>query len=137
MELLHSLWAVVVAVANLLVALVIFVAPWVPLLAWIAFWLCAVNWRRLYPVLMKGGMIGVVLIGLIAMLVWSMVSFPDGGVHRLYGLEVSNMVGKMVYVTSLTVIAFLCGSVQLSGCCDSICCFNDKQDPAPEEAAQH
>ncbi|HUG90262.1 MAG TPA: hypothetical protein VML55_05485 [Planctomycetaceae bacterium] len=37
--------------------------------------------------------------------------------HRLLGLRVSNFVGKAVYVTALVCIMFLCGSVQLGGCC--------------------
>ena len=39
------------------------------------------------------------------------------GYHRLLGLRVSNFVGKTVYVTALICIMFLCGSVQLGGCC--------------------
>lgn len=121
MEVLQSLWNVVVAVAQLLVDLVQFVAPWTPLLAWIAFWLLAVNWRRLYPILFKGGLIGVVLLGLMTIFVWSLVAEPEGGVHRLYGLAVSNGVGKSIYVTTLLVIAALCGTVQNTGCCNQFC----------------
>ena len=132
MEVLQSIWNVVVAVANLLVELVQFIAPWTPLLAWIAFWLLAVNWKVLYPILMKGGMIGVVLTSLMAILIWSMISEPETGMHRLYGLNVSNEVGKTIYVTSLVVIAFLCGSVQLSGCCGSLCCSDE---PTPDDSA--
>lgn len=134
MDLLLSIWNVVVAIAQLLVDLVQFIAPWTPLLAWIAFWLLAVNWRVLYPILIKGGMIGVLLTALMSILIWSVISIPDGGVHRLYGLEVSNIVGKTIYVTSLVVIAFLCGSVQLSGCCSRLCSFDE---PAPAEEHAH
>lgn len=134
MEVLQSIWNVVVAVANLLVELVQFIAPWTPLLAWIAFWLLAVNWKVLYPILMKGGMIGVILTGLMAVLVWSVIAEPEGGVHRLYGLAVSNTTGKTIYVTSLIVIAFMCGSVQLSGACDRFCSF---EEPQAEDAHSH
>lgn len=132
MELLYSLWNVVVAVANLLVALVLFLAPWTPLIAWIAFWLLAVNWRKFYPVLMRGGLVGVALIALMAVLVWSVVAPPAGGVHHLYGLELSNTVGKTVYVTFLTVIAFMCGSVQVSGAVN--CCFPEETVEVAQEA---
>ena len=134
MEVLQSIWNVVVAVAQLLVEVVQFVAPWIPLLAWIAFWLFAVNWKVLYPILMKGGMIGVLLTALMTVLVWSLISSPEDGVHRLYGLAVSNAVGKTIYVTSLTVIAFLCGSVQLSGSCGKWCRF---EEPVEEESHAH
>lgn len=121
MELLVSLWNVVVAVALLVWTLVLFLAPWTPLLAWIAFWLFAVNWRQLSPILAKGGWIGVLLAAWVAILVWSSVSVPADGFHHMYGLQVSNVVGKTVYVTSLLVIALLCGSVQLAGCCPTLC----------------
>ncbi|MCB1103038.1 MAG: hypothetical protein KDL10_11775, partial [Kiritimatiellae bacterium] len=106
------------------------VAPWAPLLAWIAFWLFAVSWRELYPVLMRGWFVGVILIGLMATLVWATVAPPADGFHRLFGLAVTNGVGKIVYVTSLMIIAMLCGSVQLSGCCSTCCNF---EEPEVEE----
>jgi hypothetical protein len=133
MELLDSLWNVIVAVALLVWALLLFLAPWTPLLAWIAFWLFAVNWRQLSPILMKGGWIGVLLIAWTAILVWSSVSVPADGYHSLYGLQVSNVVGKTVYVTSLVVIALLCGSVQLAGCCSSLCRM--EEEPQASSAA--
>lgn len=37
--------------------------------------------------------------------------------HSLLGLRVSNFVGKFMYVTALICIMFLCGAVQLGGCC--------------------
>lgn len=135
MEVLQSLWNVVVAVAQLLLELVAFIAPWAPLIAWIAFWLLAVNWKKLYPILMDGGLVGVVLIALMAILVWSVISEPADGYHHLYGLQVSNIVGKTVYVTCLTVIAFLCGTVQLSGACN--CCCNFADDETVADSAHH
>lgn len=131
MELLTSLWNVIVAVFSLLIVLLQTLIPWTPLIAWVAFWLFAVNWRQLYPVLAKGGMIAVLLIGLMAVLVWSMIA-PDPAEHVLFGLHVSNAVGKIVYVTGLIVIAFLCGSVQLTGCCGNLYRFEEPQ-PAPAE----
>ena len=135
MEVLLSLWNVVVAVAQLLLEVVLFVAPWTPLIAWIAFWSLAVNWKQLYPILMKGGLIGVVLIGLLSILIWGVVAEPEGGSHVLYGLKVSNLVGKTIYVTSLIVIAFLCGSVQLSGACDR--CINFEELAPEPDHGQH
>jgi len=128
MDLLNSIWNVFESFAGLLLALIAFIAPWAPLICWIAFWLFAVNWKQLYPILMRGGLVGVVLTAFMAVLVWSAVSPPPGGVHHLYGLEVSNGVGKFVYVTSLTVIAWLCGSVQLSGSVDHLCQFAAEED---------
>jgi hypothetical protein len=118
---------------DVLISLGALLLPWTPLAAWVLFWLAAVNWSKLWPVLKQGGLIGVVLIGLVMVLVWGVVAPPEGGVHHLLGLKLSNFVGKTVYVTALFVIAFLCGSVQLSGVC---CQFPDEPDE-PEHDHGH
>jgi hypothetical protein len=46
------------------------------------------------------------------------------------GLSLSNYVGKTVYVTALVCIMFLCGSVQLSGCCAACCRFEEDEPHA-------
>jgi hypothetical protein len=118
MDILHALLDLLVAVGQLLLTVVVAIVPWTPLIAWVAFWTLAVDWVRLRTFLLKGGWTGVVLLGLATVLVWGVVAPPESGVHSLLGLEVSNFVGKTVYVTTLFVIMFLCGSTQLSGCCD-------------------
>lgn len=120
MELLHSLLNVLYSVADLLVALGRAALPWTPLFAWVAFWTLAVDWTKLYPILMRGGIVGVGLLFFVAVLVWSVIAPPPDNVHHLFGLAVGNVTGKFVYVTALTVIMFLCASVQLSGCCGSL-----------------
>lgn len=120
MDILHALVDLVVAAGTLVWTLVDKLAPWTPLIAWVAFWTLAVDWVQLRTWLLKGGWIGLVLLGLVAVLVWGVVAPPEAGVHSLLGLTVSNFVGKTVYVTTLIVIMLLCGSTQLSGCCDSL-----------------
>ena len=71
--------------------------PWFPLAVWIGFWLCAVNWNKLRDVLVsKGGLLGVLLIGAIWVLIWGVVAPPESGSHYLFGLMLSNFVGKLV-----------------------------------------
>jgi hypothetical protein len=126
MELLHSLLNVATALLELLAAVAQTAWPWVPLFAWIAFWSLAVDWTKLAPILAKGGIIGVVLIALMAILVWSVIAPPPDGVHHILGLSIqSAFTAKMVYVVGLIVIAALCGSVQLSGCCASLTHFDE------------
>ena len=122
-DLLTSLQNLLAAGWDVLISLLVLILPWTPLLAWVAFWLLAVNWVKLREVLIRGGWIGVVLIGLVMVLVWSLVAPPASGSHHLFGLNVSNFVGKTVYVTALLTIMFLCGSVQLSGACGSLAHF--------------
>ena len=130
-ELLTDLQKLLVASWNVLISLLELVLPWTPLLAWVAFWLLAVNWVKLRGVMLRGGWIGVVLIGLVMVLVWSLVAPPESGSHHLFGLNVSNFVGKTVYVTALLTIMFLCGSVQLSGACGTLAQFPE-ESPADE-----
>ncbi len=114
-KLIVDLWSLLKVVSGLLL-------PWIPLAVWIGFWLCAVNWNKLRDVLVsKGGLLGVLLIGAIWVLIWGVVAPPESGSHYLFGLTLSNFVGKLVYVTALFCLMFLCGSVQLSGCCQQWC----------------
>ena len=122
-QLLTSLQSLLAASWEVVIALLVLILPWMPLLAWVAFWLLAVNWVKLRDVMLRGGWIGVVLMGLVMVLVWSLVAPPASGSHHLFGLNVSNFVGKTVYVTALLTILFLCGSVQLSGACGTLAQF--------------
>ena len=133
-QLLKSLESLLAASWEVVIALLVLVLPWTPLLAWVAFWMLAVNWVKLREVMLKGGWIGVVLMGLVMVLVWAVVAPPASGSHHLFGLNVSNFVGKTVYVTSLLTIMYLCGAVQLSGACGSLAHFSAD---APEEDAHH
>ena len=123
LELTNSLQDLLVAGWNVLISLLALILPWSPLIAWVGFWLLAVDWVKLRAVIIQGGWIGVVLLGLASVLVWGVVAPPGTGSHHLFGLNVSNFVGKTVYVTALMTIMFLCGSVQLSGACGRLAHF--------------
>lgn|GEM_PF-195420 len=114
-DLLSSVLDVFWSLLNVVVNLVRVVLPWLPLFAWIAFWSFAVNWGKVFPVLRRGGLIGVLLLMFVAVLVWGSIAPPVDGRHVMFGLTVSNYAGKFIYVTMLTCIALLCGSAQLSG----------------------
>jgi hypothetical protein len=114
MELIRNLLELLQATWNVVVTLLTLILPWTPLICWVAYWLFAVNWVKVREVLIKGGWIGIVLLGLMTVVVWGVVDPPDAGTHHLFGLHVSNFVGKTVFVTALFTIMFLCGSVQLS-----------------------
>lgn len=133
MQLLDSLLNLVEALLQVFAALAAAIAPWWPLIAWVAFWLLAVNWVKLRRTLLDGGWIGVALLALMMVLVWGIVSPPAEGAHHLLGLKVSNFVGKTMYVTGLLVIMLLCGSVQLSGAVDRYLQFSE---PEPDDHGQ-
>lgn len=123
LELIYNLQTLLVASWNVIVSLLALVLPWTPLIGWVAFWLLAVNWVKLREVIVQGGWVGILLMGLMMIVVWGVVAPPATGYHHLFGLSVSNFVGKTVYVTALLTIMFLCGSVQLSGACGSLAQF--------------
>jgi hypothetical protein len=137
MDLLHSLLNVLESLVGLFAALGRTATPWLPLFAWIAFWTFAVDWVKLTPILARGGIIGVLLIALMTVLVWAAIAPPPDGVHHLFGLAVSNVTGKLVYVVALIFIASMCSSVQLSGTVAPLLNFNPPALVAAEEADAH
>lgn len=134
LELIHNLQVLLVAGWNVIVSLLGLMLPWTPLIMWVAFWLLAVNWVKLREIMIQGGWIGVVLLGVMMIVVWGVVAPPPTGTHHLFGLNVSNFVGKAVYVTALLTIMFLCGSVQLSGACGNLAQF---PEDLPEDDHAH
>jgi hypothetical protein len=120
-------WSVITELFQLITAF----AP-LPLLigvlAWVVFWTFGVNWVKMRQTMLQGGWIALLLIGVTTVLVWGSIDPPVDGQHNLLGLTVSNFVGKTIYVTALYCIMFLCGSVQLSGCCAG-CCQFDEDEP--------
>lgn len=114
-DLFFSLVNVFRSLLDVVTSLVRVILPWLPLLGYVGFWTFAVNWAKAFPVLRRGGFIGVLLLMFVAVLVWGAVAPPAGGKHLMLGLSVGNHAGKFIYVTMLTCIALLCGSAQLSG----------------------
>lgn len=134
--LLYSCILVLVAVWDLVLAILRVLVAWTPLATWIGFWLCCVNWRELRPLLARGGWIGLILLGFVMIMVWGNVSPAEDGVHYIFGLQLSNFVAKTVYVTALFCIMLLCGSVQLSGI-GSQFCSSDEEPESHDIASAH
>lgn len=132
LDVLTNLVTLLVAAWDLVLSVLLLVLPWTPLVAWLGFWLFAVDWVKLRAVLLQGGCVGLFAIGFMAILIWGVVAPPETGMHHILGLTVSNFVGKTVYVTALITIMLLCGAVQLSGACGSWACF-----PEPEPEDEH
>ena len=131
-----SIIQVLSAVYTLVISTGALVLPWTPLIAWIAFWLLAVDWEKLRPQMVKGGFLGVLLLAFVMIMVWGNVAPPAGGSHNILGLRLSNFVGKTVYVTMLVSMIFLCGSAQLSGAVDRFISFPE-DEPEPDHGHAH
>lgn len=133
-QLFDSLLNLIIALWEVVFHTIAIVLPWTPLLAWVAFWLIAVNWVKYREVLLKGGWTGLALIWLMMILIWGLIAPPDG-FHHVFGLKLSNFVGKMVYVSALFCIMFICGSVQLAGSCNRWINFGDDEESSDSENA--
>lgn len=129
--LLDSLVQLFSALWQLLVTLVVLARPWLPLIAWVAFWLLAVNWVKFRDVFFSGGWIGVLLIAFVWTLVWGVVAPPESGSHYVFGIAPSNFFGKAIYVGALMCIMLLCGAVQNSGLVNPWIHFED-DEPADD-----
>lgn len=132
-NLLESILALFLAVVALVGSIGYLILPWLPLVAWLVFWMFAVNWTKLRTQLaQEGGWISLLLIAFVWIIVWGVVAPPASGSYHLFGLNISNFVGKTVYVTSLYCLMFLAGAAQLSGLCSQCCQFEEE---VPEEDA--
>ena len=83
---------------------------WPLLLVWVAWWLLAVNWRKTWPVLARGGWAPVVLLVLMAALAWSRLAPSEFGLTP--GAVVPNFWWQLIAVSGLTVSALFLGWLQ-------------------------
>ena len=74
---LAQLWNLIQQLWSFLQALWAILVPLLPVLLWAAFWMFAVDWRKLWPVLRAGAWAPCVLLGLIVALVWSRIAPID------------------------------------------------------------
>ncbi len=113
-----ALWQIVEQLYLIVVELggLILTAPVMPLLIWCVFWLFAVDWTRLRHIMLRGGWIGVVLIGVVMVVAWQQLD-PEAADSLLGLMNLNGYIEKMMYVTGLFSLMFICGAVQLTGCC--------------------
>ena len=98
---------------SLLLTLGMLLLPVLPLLAWIAFWYLAVDWRKLKPALLSGGWLPlvVVTVGLVAIAA-AVDTEPQ---PRTVGpLTVSPLASTIGWAAILLATMFYAGSAQLS-----------------------
>ena len=76
-----------------------------PAVLWCVWWLWAVNWRKLWPVLARGAWAPVVLLLLLATLVWSHVAPTNE-------LWLPNVWWQLGCVGALAAVALFCGWLQ-------------------------
>jgi hypothetical protein len=82
----------------------------IAVLLWMAFWLFAVNWKKLWTELAAGAWLPVVLLGLMAATVWSRIA--PGPCSRLGFVTLPNMLWQLGAVAGLIGLALFSGWLQ-------------------------
>ena len=96
-------------VLNALGRIVAVLTELLPILAWVAWWLWAADWKKLWPVLRAGAWAPVVLLLVMAAVVWSRI-MP--GPNSCLGFVVPSPVWQLGAVAGLAVLALFCGWLQ-------------------------
>jgi hypothetical protein len=81
----------------------------IPIVAWCAWWLWCVNWKKAGPVLSEGGWMPVVLLMVMVALAWSRISASS---CKCLGITIGNFFWQLGAVIGLTLLALFCGWVQ-------------------------
>jgi hypothetical protein len=102
-ELVQQLWSLL----RLLWELVL---PLLPVLLWLAFWLFAVDWRKLWPVLAQGAWAPCVLLGLIIATAWSRIAPSECDCLRF--ATIPNFWWQLGGVSTLAALALFAGWLQ-------------------------
>src|SRR5215471_9162716 len=80
------------------------------LLAWVLWWLLAVNWRKAWPMLAEGGWAPLVLLMLMSSMGWAMI---DARTCNCLGfLSVPNGWWQLGFISMLAALALVCGWLQ-------------------------
>ena len=106
----QSLWQIVLDLGGLAVQLLSVALYWSLLIAWLAWWLCGVNWTKVWPVLARGAWAPAVLLMLVSALVWSRISPSDCGC--LGFVTVPNFWWQLGAVGLLVSVTLFCGWLQ-------------------------
>jgi hypothetical protein len=102
----NTLWLIVGNLGDLAVELWQLGASWALVLLWIVWWLAAVNWTKLWPVLGKGAWAALSLLCVLVALAWSRIAPAD------CSCGLPSFWWQLGATVGLVLLAFLCGWVQ-------------------------
>lgn len=109
-ELWQTLFQLVTILGTLLLELLGFALRWSLLIAWVAWWLWGVNWKRAWTALAAGAWAPVVLLMVIAALVWSQIA--PSNCDCLAVVTVSNFWWQLGAIGLLVAVTLFCGWLQ-------------------------
>jgi len=109
-EILQTLWQLVMNLGTLVVELLALAVHWSLILAWLAWWLWGVNWKKVWPVLAQGAWAPLVLLIVLAAMTWSRL---DPVPCTCLGfMTLPNFWWQLLGVSLLVGLTFLCGWLQ-------------------------
>jgi len=109
-DLWESFWQIVVAAKDFVVELLRLGLHWWLVIAWLAWWLLGVNWKKLWPALAAGAWGPLVLLMFLSALAWSRIAPSD--CDCLTFVTVPNFWWQLGSVALLVSLTFLCGWLQ-------------------------
>ncbi|MBM4070938.1 MAG: hypothetical protein FJ271_18610 [Planctomycetes bacterium] len=110
MEILQSFWQILVNLGALAVGIVTLGIHWFALVAWLAWWLFGVNWRKVWPVLAGGGWVPLVLLIVLGAAAWSALQPVPPEAARV--ANVPSFWWRLGGVSLLAGVTLLCGWLQ-------------------------
>lgn len=110
MELLETLWQLVLVLLTLVREVAELALRWGLVIAWIAWWLWGVNWKNAWARLREGAWAPLVLLMVLVALVWSRIS--PGDLHFLGLLTIPSFWAQLTMVGFWVGVAFFCGWLQ-------------------------
>ncbi len=109
-DLLSALWQLGSSLGVLIVVVLALALRWSLLIAWVAWWLLGVNWRRGWAVLAQGAWVPVLLLMFVAALVWSRLA--PAPCECLGLVSVPNFWWQLGEIGLLAALTLFCGWLQ-------------------------
>ncbi len=72
-DIFQTFWELILVLGRLIIELLALGLQWLLLIFWIAWWLCAVNWKKAWPVLAAGGWLPLTLLTVVGAFVWAQI----------------------------------------------------------------
>jgi hypothetical protein len=109
-DLWQSFWQIMVSVGVFVVDLLRLGVHWWLVVAWIAWWLVGVNWKKLWPVLAGGAWVPLVLLMFLGALAWSRMAPSECNCFGF--VTIPNFWWQLGSVGLLVSLTFFCGRLQ-------------------------
>ena len=112
LEIIQTLTQLVTTLGTLILEIGALALRHALLIAWVAWWLWAVNWTKAWGALARGGWMVLVLLTVVSALVWSAIAPSNYILFDLF--QVPNFWWQLAAVTLIVLLALFCGWLRWS-----------------------